>query len=315
MTSFAGVRQTLFAGSICGLILGVAILPVPGGADSGPGTGTTTIPQVFSSLNFPSLRLGTKPTPWQTSPAVLASLGVCADPLGGPVKSPIEFDIRITTPDSVSVPWVIGETHEIHLVGRSSSNRFVLTPPLIDLFCAGGTAGGNWVTGGPWKVSDDPIFWVIPNLAKGIYRLHAFDRSTGMCKSSDFSFSIGASPPTPTPTETPSPTNTSTPTETPTDSPTLTSTATQSFTNTPTPTNTIPPPPPTSTNTQTGTPTSSFTPTRTITLSPTPSATNTQTPLPTPTRTGTPTPSVTPIRTPTPTATEKTTGVTHWQEY
>lgn len=307
MANYAGVNTSHIAGLVLGFLVGAGCLPVYGENDTGPGTGKISIPQTFSPVNFSTLRLGTKPIPWQTSPAVLASLGACVDPLGGPVKSPIEFDLRITTPDAVNIPWVVGETHEIHLMGRSSSNRFVLTPPLITLVCTGGAAGSVQLSGGPWKVGDDPIFWVIPSLSNGSYRLHAFDQSTGMCKASEFSFIIAASNPTPTPTETPLPTGTSTLTHTPTNSLTPTNTTTRSYTNTPTPTATAPPPTHTSTNTRSVTPT----PTRTVTPTKTPSPIST----PIPSSTSTQTPSSTPSQTSTPTATELPSGITRWQEY
>jgi hypothetical protein len=130
-----------------------------------------------------------------------------------------------------------GQTLTILLIARSSSLRFVQTPPKLDLLAVG-RGGGIWLDlGHPLSIDEDPIDWVIPELPPGTYRIHAFDSSTGMCKASDFSFVIGAAPDTPTPTPTITNTQPFVPTATPT--PTMTATATETPTTispTPTPT-------------------------------------------------------------------------------
>ena len=61
---------------------------------------------------------------------------------------------------------------------------------------------------------EDPIPWIVSDLSPGMYRIHGFDRSTGLCIESDFRFLIpsGLQIGTPTPSSTAiSPLNTRTP--------------------------------------------------------------------------------------------------------
>ena len=197
--------------------------PAPGGSfnDSGPGTGGLSIPRPFTVEDFSSVRHQVQMVTRSISPPILRAIGACVDPQGGFPNDPVEYDLVVTTTDSLDIPWLPGETHWILLQARSSSSRFVHTPPRIELLLAG-MGGGIWLDlGHPLSVSEDPIEWVVPPLPPGVYRFHAFDGSTGMCKTSDFTFEIAEGQqeePTPTPTATETPIE-ATPTPTPTEPP------------------------------------------------------------------------------------------------
>lgn len=206
------------------LILGVSGESVRSGSpnDSGPGTGGMSIPRLFTADDFSSVRHQVQMVTRTISPPILRAIGACVDPDGGFPNDPVEYDLVVTTTDSLDIPWLPGETHWILLKARSSSSRFVHAPPRIDLLLVG-TGGGIWLDlGHPLSVSEDPIEWVVPPLPPGVYRFHAFDGSTGMCKTSDFTFEIAEDQqeePTPTPTATETPVVEATPTPTPTEPP------------------------------------------------------------------------------------------------
>jgi hypothetical protein len=205
------------------LLVALLILGIPEGDalsaafnDSGPGTGGISIPQVFTPNDFSSVRHQVRPATLTISPPIQRVLGISPDPEGGFPNDPIEYDLVVTTTDSVDVPWLPGETHLLLLLARSSSSRFVRTPPRIDLLLVG-PSPGIWREGPPLAVNEDPVEWVVPSVPPGLYRFHAFDSSTGLSKTSDFTFEIGSLPVelTPTPTPTITETQTPTPTETP----------------------------------------------------------------------------------------------------
>ncbi len=217
------------------LILGFLGEPVPAAAlnDSGPGTGGISIPRPFMTNDFSSVRHAAGMAARTLSPSISLALGVSQDPEGGPPNSPIEFDFVVTTTDSLNIPWLPGETHRILLLARSSSSRFVRTPPRIDLLLVGPTTS-MWLERPPLAVNEDPVDWVIPDLPQGLYHFHAFDSSTGLSKASDFTFEIGSVETGATPTPTPTLTEAITPTPTPTETPVI-------FMPTETPTPTEPP--------------------------------------------------------------------------
>lgn len=216
------------ANCLSGIVLvALLILGTPGGEalsaafnDSGPGTGGISIPQVFTPNDFSSVRHQVRPATRSISPPIQRVLGITQDPEGGFPNDPIEYDLVVTTTDALDVPWLPGETHLLLLLARSSSSRFVRTPPRIDLLLVG-PSPGIWREGPPLAVNDDPVEWVVPDVPPGLYRFHAYDLSTGLSKTSDFTFEIGSLPAEVTPTPSPTFTETFTPTPTPTETPVI----------------------------------------------------------------------------------------------
>lgn len=212
-------RALILAASLGLVWLTIAGISSSQAESSGPGTGEASIPEPFSRLDFPSVIRAPDRILRAIAPPVLEALGECKDPLDGAPKSPVDFDLRLETHDDVSSPWVAGESHELVLVARSSSFRFVETPPRIDLWLVGGSGGAVWIDlGYPLRAGAGPVHWAVPSLSDGQYRFHLFDRATGLCKASEFGFSIASLPqtdtPTPTQTEIQAVTQTPTPTST-----------------------------------------------------------------------------------------------------
>ncbi len=214
--------------------------------NSGPGTYFLGVPQGFFS-NHPSVflrRLSNPHLPTTMSPGVLDALDGCVDSEGNPSNDPVEYDMRLVTNEDTSVPWIAGETRTLCFHLRSSSLRWVRSPPQIRLALVGGSGLGDiWIDLGYPIINQDGTSNTllvgeshthIPELPAGRYKYFAYEIATGLCRESEFSFTIEGTDPGDTPTPTPTPDIGTSPTPTPTRDP---------GGGTPTPTPTIGPPP------------------------------------------------------------------------
>lgn len=223
---FRPVNRTFFpwVTAIVGLAYWVSVDPVQAFRSVGPGTqGGAGIPQSFSIQDFHSVRRSHPPFPSSMAPGVLSALGGCVDSEGNLPNSPLEYDLSLRTDEDTSTPWDPGDVKALNLILRSSSIRWVITPPRVDVYLVGGH-GRDVLVGGLGSdllktIADgtsNTILFAVPDVPAGLYRFHVFERATGLCKASDFVFQIGEGgaqeTPTPTPTEsgdaTPTPTRT-----------------------------------------------------------------------------------------------------------
>jgi hypothetical protein len=67
--------------------------------------------------------------------------------------------------------------------------------------------------------TSNTFFFTVPDVPAGLYQIYVFERTTGLCKASDFTFRIAGDGPEGTPTPTPTPTVDLSPTHTPTRTP------------------------------------------------------------------------------------------------
>ncbi|MCA9432442.1 MAG: hypothetical protein KC940_18155, partial [Candidatus Omnitrophica bacterium] len=182
--------------------------------------------------------------PTAMAPGVRDALGGCVDSEGNLPNSPIEYDMRVVTEEDASVPWIAGETRTLCFQLRSSSLKWVLSPPQIQLILIGGNGNDSiWMDlGYPTSAQDgtsNTFFvrehnFIVPEIPSGRYKFFAFEKSTGLCRESEFAFTVKGADETPTPTPTGTAGGGPTPTPTPTEG---------SGGETPTPTPTIGPPP------------------------------------------------------------------------
>jgi hypothetical protein len=204
------------------IALGLLAWEAPHGwAGIGPGTSGIRIPASFKTQSFTSVKQGAKQAPLSLDPSIRTAIGLSQDPEGGPTHDPVEFDLRLATEDDTEAGWMEGEIHTILLNWRSCSIRFIRTPPEAELFIVGPAGVGLEI--GNRHVGEESFEWTVPPLPRGVYRVLAFDRSTGMSRASEFAFLITSAT---TALATPTPTGTSAPSATPTLSPTGTSSET-----------------------------------------------------------------------------------------
>ena len=217
--------------AVAGLAIWLALDPVQAFQSSGPGTQRYKPLHAWLIQDLDS-RVNSFLFPNTMSPGVLQALGGCVDPEGNPPNSPIEYDMALRTDEDTSAAWRPGEVRALHLVLRSSSLRWVRTPPRIDMILIGGI-GRDILIGGSGRdylksegglagqkltaITDgtsNTFFFTVPDVPAGLYQIYVFERTTGLCKASDFTFRIAGDGPQETPTPTPTPTGEVTPTPT-----------------------------------------------------------------------------------------------------
>lgn len=159
--------------------------------DTGPGTAPDSVrPALFQLTDFDSIRESVKPIASTVSPAILETLPSTKPESGKPPRTRFDQSIRVFTPEDLSIPWKPGEVHEIQIQARFSSLDLALNPPVLDLLLVG-PQGSYWIDfGRRIHVSDDPLFWMIPELPGGCYQIYAVDRDTMQRNQSDLVFLI-----------------------------------------------------------------------------------------------------------------------------
>jgi hypothetical protein len=215
--------------ALAGLVVSLSVEPVHGFGSAGPGTQGAGVPQPFSIQDFDSVRRNNFPFPTTMSPGVLQTLGGCVDPEGIFPNSPKDLHISIENDRTSSEPLILGVSPSVCISLRSSSLRWFETPPRVEVLFVGldvgtevwfdidRTASAGDGASNTFLVGETEFH--VPDLPAGSYRFYVFERTTGLCKASDFTFRIEGDGPEGTPTPTPTPTVDLTPTPTPTRTP------------------------------------------------------------------------------------------------
>lgn len=236
MTRFGKPKTSPFVLLISGLLVLASIKPACGFVGVGPGTQGAGVPQPFSIRDFDSFHRLNRNLPTTMSPGVRHALGGCVDAEGNPPNHPVGYDLSLRTVEDVSAEWKPGEERELILQMRSSSIRWFKTPPQVDMILIGGNGRDILIGGlgadslksrdgirtdpGSQKITaitdgtSNTILFTVPEVPAGLYRIDVYERTTGICKSSDFTFRIAGEGSTGTPTPTPTGDLTATPTPT-----------------------------------------------------------------------------------------------------
>lgn len=202
---------------ISGLLVLASIKPACGFAGVGPGTQGAGVPKPFSIRDFDSFHRLNRNFPSTMSPGVRHALGGCVDAQGNAPNSPIEYDFSLRTDEDTTEPWKPGEERGLKLTLRSSSARWFKEPPRFDFLLVNEGGGDSiWIDLGPSIMVTDGTSntFFVGEVSPGEYRIDVYERTTGICKSSDFTFRIAGEGPTETPTPTPTGDLTATPTPT-----------------------------------------------------------------------------------------------------